>query len=496
VRRFAPSREGLLIWSALGVMYALIAAAAIRSPLAAVILAGGLGILALLAVLLTRRGGFLAVMAALLVITLVLPGNMALAYRVPVGGGGIFIIDVLLGVLVAGALAAFLAQGRLSVPRCPATPALAAFMAWMVAAAALGLVRGMDLKFVLADVRALSYYLLYFVILVSVRDRRAVVFLLKVLAVCLVADFAVGAFYYAIGQGSATEFVEAGISRFPAPHDIFLGAMLLLATWVIVWPAGRPRPRILWILMAVALTGLMLSLVRGYWVALVVGLAYLFVSTRTSQRVRLVMGTILIAVLFASVTAAVNFALLQSVVTRAVAITAFQDQNVQFRLIENHAAWLQVRERPLVGQGLGTPYLFDRSRYGVAPELRFYIHNNYIWFLQRMGVVGLGLFAWFIVAFLVTTRRLPPGAEDADPWLSGLVRGARVMIVGLLVASITSPQFNTKENVAAIATVVGLAVVARSLLARGSEEDDADGQEGSTGPRTRASGALNARSSE
>jgi hypothetical protein len=59
---------------------------------------------------------------------------------------------------------------------------------------------------------------------------------------------------------------------------------------------------------------------------------------------------------------------------------------------------------------------------------------------------------------------------DRDPWLGGLVIGSRVMVVALLVASITSPQFNTKENVAGIALVMGLAEVSLRLLPKVHEQ--------------------------
>ena len=295
--------------------------------------------------------------------------------------------------------------------------------------------------------------------------------LLKVLATCLVAGFVIGAVAYARGQGTAAEFVEAGISRFPAPHDFFLASAMLLATWAVLWPQGKRRPRTLWLLLGVALLGLMLSLVRGYWVALVAGLLYLVLIMRPRERMRLAAGIVAVGGLLAIGTAAVNVALLQSVVMRTLAITNFQDKNVQYRLIENSAAMHQFAAHPVEGNGLGTGYLFDFSRYGVAPFTKYFIHNNYLWFLQRMGIVGLGLFAWFVCAFLLRRHGVGEADVKRDPWLGGLVIGSRVMIVALLVASITAPQFNTKENVAGIALVMGLAEVAGRLLPQGREDE-------------------------
>jgi O-antigen ligase len=399
-------------------------------------------------------------MSLFLLVCLDLPGDWALRYRLAVGGGGIFISDVLIGLLIAGAAFAILAAPKVRLTRSPVTLPLLLFTLWVAATAVIGLARGNDLKYVLADVRALGYYVVFFWVIVFVRTRRDIVVLLKVLGTCLVVGFIIGAVGYAQGQGTATAFVEAGVSRFPAPADFFLASTMLLATWAVVWPQDKRRPWVLWLLLGVSLLGLMLSLVRGDWVASVAGLLYLFLIMRPRVRVRLIAGIVVVGGLLVIGTATVNVAVLQSVVMRTLTITNFQDKNVQYRLIENRAVVHQFAAHPVEGNGLGTGYLFDFSRYGVVPFVKYFIHNNYLWFLQRMGVVGLGLFVWFICAFLLRRHGVGEGEVERDPWLAGLVIGSRVMIVALLVASITSPQFNTKENVAAIALVMGLAEVA------------------------------------
>ena len=444
----------------------LVALAAHRSILLAVATTGALGVLLLVALAASSRRGMLGFMGILLLVVLTVPDAYTLQYRVPVGGGGIFVSDMLVALLAAGVVLLLLEDRTLRLPASPVTLPLFLFLCWMAATALLGLVRGNELKFVLADVRTLGYYVLYFWVLVYVRDRRTLLLMLKVLGVCLVLDAGVGAFSYLQGQGGSVGYVEAGISRFPAPHDIFLGATVLLATWIVVWPRERRRPWVLWPLLAIALLALAASLVRGYYVALVVGLVYLLFVIRTHQRMRLLAGVVAVLVVMGAGVALVQPALLQSVVRRATAVTALNDPNIQYRLIENHDVWSQVKAHPAEGNGLGTGYVFDFSRFGVAPYVKYYIHNNYLWFWQRMGLIGLGLFAWFVAAFLFGRHRLPEGALRDDPWLAGLVIGTRPMIVALLTASITSPLFNTKENVAAIATVMGLAVVARPLLVR------------------------------
>jgi O-antigen ligase len=470
MRRVALSSPALWFWGAALLALAVVALVALRSPTLAVGLTAGLGLLVIVSMMLGNRGGSLALMSLFLLVCLDLPGDWALRYRVAIGGGGIFISDVLIGLLIAGAVVAVLAAPKVRLTRSPVTLPLLLFTLWMAVTAVIGLAHGNDLKYVLADVRALGYYMVFFWVIVFVRTRRDVMVLLKVLGACLAAGFVIGAVGYAQGQGTATAFVEAGVSRFPAPADFFLASTMLLATWAVVWPQAKRRPWVLWLLLGLSLLGLTLSLVRGDWVASVVGMLYLFLIMRPRKRVRLVTGIAVVGGLLVIGTATVNVAVLQSVVLRTMAITNFQDKNVQYRLIENSAVARQIAAHPVEGNGLGTGYVFDFSRYGVAPFVKYFIHNSYLWFLQRMGIVGLGLFVWFICAFLFRRHGVREGDVEQDPWLGGVVIASRVMVVALLVASITSPQFNTKENVAAIALIIGLADVSVRLLSKRADK--------------------------
>ena len=240
----------------------------------------------------------------------------------------------------------------------------------------------------------------------------------------------------------------------------------LVAGFIVVWPSTAGGHRVLWAALAVSLIGVMLALVRGYWIGLAAGLVYLRAGGEHGAAAsRLVAGGLGVLAVLGAGTAVVNPRLFESVVTRASAVTAYNsDPSVQYRLIENRAVMEQIRRHPALGNGLGKTYLFDFSRYGVKPLHKAYIHNNYLWFAQRLGLVGVGLFTWMIIAFLVSWRGLGRCLGKTDPWLGGLIVGSRVMIVALLVISVSSPQFNVKGEVAVIGMVMGLAEVSGRLV--------------------------------
>lgn len=461
----ATSRqEDRRFWILVVALEALVLLAAFRSPLLAAALAAAVGVFALLSLVVGTRRGTLLIGGFLVAVTLVLPGDIALQYRLPVGGGGVFIVDFLLVLLLASMALFVLVQGRLQMVESPLRLPIFLLLGWVMVAALNGYQRGNELKLILQDARSLSFYVLFFFVVILVTERRTILSFLRLLAVCVPMVFALGVLFAARGEGMAVGYVEVGVSRFPAPDDVFLMSSVMVASLLVVWPSARRRPKWLWGLLVISLLGLVLSFVRGNWVAFVASLFYLLLVLRVRERMRLVAGVLVLACLLTAGTAIVRPALLRSVVSRAVAVTAVGDRNVQWRLIENRAVGQQIKQSPILGNGLGKDYLFDWSRYGVKPYYKTYIHNDYYWFVHRLGFIGLGVFLWLALAYLLPWMRYRQTLPRDDPWLLGLVYGGRAMFVALLVVSISSPRLSAKQAVTVLALVMGLSEVALGLL--------------------------------
>lgn len=460
-------------WILVAAVEAVVLLAAFRSPPLAAALAAGVGVLALLSLLLGTRRGTLLIGGFLVAVTIVLPGGLALQYRLPVAGGGIFIVDFLLALLLCSLILFALTQRGLRVVESPLRVPIMLLLGWVVVAALIGYLRGNELKLILQDARSLAYYVMFFFAVLLVTDRRTVLAFLRLLGVCVPIVFALGVVFAAQGQGMALNYVEPGVSRFPAPDDVFLMSSVMSATFLAVWPVGRARPKWLWAFLVVSLLGLLLSFVRGNWVAFAAAILYLLLVLRVRERMRLIAGVVILAALLTVGMAVARPAILRSVVSRALAVTAVEDRNVQWRLIENRAVGRQIEQSPWVGNGLGKEYLFDWSRYGVAPYFKTYIHNDYYWFAHRLGIIGLGLFLWLVIAYLVPWMRLRATLPRDDPWLLGLVYGGRAMFVSLLVVSVTSPRLSAKLSVTVLALVMGLSEVALGLLRQRSAAEAA-----------------------
>jgi len=476
VNDIAASRGGeRAFWLLIVLIELAVAVVAFKSPLLAAVFALGVGSLAALSPALGTRRAAIVIGALLVATMLILPGDIALKYRIPIGGGGVYIVDILLALLVASMIA-YVVMGRSwSMVQSPVSLPMLLYLCWMCAEVVNGYVRGNDPKLILQDVRSMAYYSAFFFAIMMVTDRRLVLAFLRLLGVCVPIVFLTGCYYSAMGQGMTLEYVEPGVSRFPASDDVFLMSSVMTAAFIGVWPAGRRRPKWLWALLLISATGLILSFVRGDWVACGVALIYLLIMLRARERLRLIRVALVVGMLLMVGIAMARPAIVQSVISRTLALTAVEDRNVQWRLIENRAVHEQIKQSPIIGNGLGKEYLFDWSRYGVKPYYKTYIHNDYYWFVHRLGFVGLGLFIWLALAYLLPWMRYRASLPRDDPWLAGLVYGGRAMCVALLVVSVTSPRLSAKQASMVLALVMGLSEVALMLVKRRAGEESTEG---------------------
>lgn len=169
----AMRRDDVLFWVVVLAGQAMALLVLLRSTMLGLAFIAGLGVLACLSLVLGTRRGTLLVGATLVAIAIVLPGDLSLRYRIPLGGGGVFIDDIFLALVVASAALTLLGERRFTVVRSPVTLPLALFLGWAAIGAVIGYLAGNDFKLILQDFRSLSYYLLFFWALLFVDPRTA-----------------------------------------------------------------------------------------------------------------------------------------------------------------------------------------------------------------------------------------------------------------------------------------------------------------------------------
>lgn len=105
---------------------------------------------------------------------------------------------------------------------------------------------------------------------------------------------------------------------------------------------------------------------------------------------------------------------------------------------------VKIKNTPLSGQGFGTPIVYE----SVVPEKQGFIKVfmyewGYLDQLVKYGIIGLSVFAWFLVVIFKTAKRAAknltsPAQADEKYILIGLL----IAVIGLLCTHITSPYLN------------------------------------------------------
>jgi O-antigen ligase len=127
--------------------------------------------------------------------------------------------------------------------------------------------------------------------------------------------------------------------------------------------------------------------------------------------------------------------------------------------MENQAAMDRIERNPVFGVGLGGQYKQTASSEGHFGIEGTYIHNGYLFFPLKMGLVATFIPLAFMIAFALTLRQ---GVQRhrADPD-NGLVAALAGAFAVPCVASYTQPEWADPRGIAAFAIFTGLALLFR-----------------------------------
>jgi len=187
---------------------------------------------------------------------------------------------------------------------------------------------------------------------------------------------------------------------------------------------------------------LVLTFERSFWLATVVGILLVIARAGRSQRVRAVLWTpvalVLVAVLFATIAPGQSTVASQ----RLLSVGNFEnDSSLRYRIIESRHVLEEIRERPILGSGLGATIFWGRPAEGVPPDTYSYTHNGYLRLVWQLGAGGAALLSMlFAVAFLRRRRGGERGSSEVAR------QGAQAALFVLLIIAVTAPIFSTSTT--------------------------------------------------
>ena len=315
-------------------------------------------------------------------------------------------------------------------------------------------------------------------VLALVNRRRLLLTLMVPLVV--MAAYAVIQHYWGVdwlrpeGKKLITSATEVGSDLFHGKgafshHLTFTGFMLINVPLflALAWK-DRGRRRWIWALgAAAAAVGVAASLGRSGWFG--AGIGVILLALGFPRRV-VVPLTLVVAVLGLSITVVesgvlrkvISYENAPGIVKRLMVTSVHRDRG---RLYSWEAAWIGIRERPLLGVGYSNAadYLrayrttvAEKYNYTFRINLGTHTHNVYIQILFELGIVGLVAYVYLWIAVFGWGGHWVRRAGTQFPFDSAIIRGASAGLAGSMVAGIFENNFFDAEVQTMIMMAMGL----------------------------------------
>lgn len=262
--------------------------------------------------------------------------------------------------------------------------------------------------------------------------------------------------------------IHLGTLQIAAEHRVggtlftmtFAGILYLLVSFnasLAVSAAARRHRAWLAVAMVLQFTALLLTMTRGAWIAVLVGLAAATLLLR-SRALALVTAAALLALLLFSTMYGRDQG-------RTIAVQEFAtseaDRNVSTRLVLWDMSWQMFREHPLLGVGMGD-YSIEAERLLAQRQVRTTVdaHNVFLQVLATRGLVGFIPYAAFfavLAASLWRTMVRAPRGSLARHYAAGALAATAALLAG----SLTENNIDDSEVFIAFMFLVGIARSAR-----------------------------------
>jgi len=337
------------------------------------------------------------------------------------------------------------------------------------------------------------YIFLYFLITSSLKDKRWIYILLKIviLSASIAAIYCIFQFYgldFSIWKkigGRGSLFSTFGNPNYLAGH---LAAVIPLVFVLFCLQKVKFKKIILELIIALLYTSLLMTLCRGAWIALfgsiVVMLtaiylfkrrAFAFFKANKGWLISLILILLVISIIY-STPNPLNPLGKVSVTQRAVSVTEIGSSSMQTRFLIWLSSVETIRRSPLLGKGIGAYGLYYPSSQGaVLAQKRYqkYIpytnksinaHNDYLHLGAEIGLIGLSAFLWLIFTFYknALSGLIKIQAKEKIFLIIGFMGGVTV----LLIHSLFSFPFHIIPNGMLFWLILGISVV----LIGGQEE--------------------------
>jgi hypothetical protein len=253
-----------------------------------------------------------------------------------------------------------------------------------------------------------------------------------------------------IGVRGTQDFATSGSGQL---HGGLYGYPVAVVMSAAALFAGRPRGPSSWLLGAVLATNvvcLVLTYERTFWVATVLGLAFVIAKIDRGRRLPVTVTVLVVAAALLGVLATLLPSDLIAIRDRALSLgRPSGDNSLRYRVTETRFVMAKIKAHPLTGSGLGDTIFWGRPWQQIPPTARWFAHNGYLWVVWKLGAVAAALL--FLLLIWAVAARPPPGV-DSDQ--RALQIAAQAGLLVLLLSCFTFPFFSSDAATAVAGVLV------------------------------------------
>jgi hypothetical protein len=252
--------------------------------------------------------------------------------------------------------------------------------------------------------------------------------------------------------------------------------MLLLVLFVLA--AALTRTHLPWwqrLGAPIALAALALAFRRNFWIAAALDIALVLMLARASIGRRLVVpaAVVIVAAVAIGITAGSGGRGQNPVIERARSLSPAKVQansTDRYRIDEEKNVWAEIKANPVVGLGLGVPWIAQHPLSEEHTGGRLYVHVIALWYWLKLGLLGLAGYVWLMAAAVVAAYRVARESVSARLRAAGLALATG--LIGLAVAETTGSYTGVDVRFTMTVPVI-LGWIAAAYMAARREEPTA-----------------------
>ena len=389
---------------------------------------------------------------------------------VNVGLGRLQLTDLMLLLMLGILVFRLVADKSFTFKKTPFDILLAIFTITIVIGAIVAVTNhGARFKDTTYDARILIGYLIFFPVVNLVRKKNQLDILIKGILVITLLVTASMIVQVVLGRSLSImdplyQQSEGGLIRFfhPGTYAIFPVLMILVCHLAL---EKNNKYRLASIFSIFLLCGgLVLTMNRNLLVSGAISLAILFVLLYGEELSQfgynvLIMAVILTGVLLMFKITGSDSPIMQyptaflSRIANMFSISSLfsPTETLNWRVRETGYAWQYIKSSPLLGIGLLTPY---RPAFFQGDPLTGYMHNAYLWFWLRTGL--LGLLSFLGLSFLFLFRGFVSWRKISDRFLSSVVLGFLLAYLSMMISNFVAPSFIQSGSISIYAVMIAV----------------------------------------